>query len=317
MRFDKAQLSTGLRIHYSESGDARGTPVVFVHGWPDSWFSFSRVLPLLPATLRLIALDQRGFGDSDHPDSGYTIPGFAADLVALLDALDIDRAILVGHSYGGATALAMAVRRPAAVAAYVIVDSATYEPSRQPDAGMRLVDLPLVGVGIAETVVHRVALARLREGLDQQFPSGRAPPAFAAFRVGLWSEPKVIRTTACETLKARAGLAAWIFIPESLEPAKVAMTAVYGPKLVRVRGTYDDVNRLCTQVADRFGWGLVNVNLRTYYGEGSKTYEARVTVGPHATHVPQFVTRRRRMRRLRIATTSARTPRSRSTESPT
>jgi len=89
MRFDKARLSTGLRIHYAESGDARGTPVVFVHGWPDSWFSFSRVLPLLPATLRLIALDQRGFGESDHPDSGYTIPGFAADLVSLLDALDI------------------------------------------------------------------------------------------------------------------------------------------------------------------------------------------------------------------------------------
>ena len=100
MRFDKARLSTGPRIHYAECGDARGTPVVFVHGWPDSWFSFSRVLPLLPATLRLIALDQRGFGESDHPDSNYTIPGFAADLVALLDALDIDRAVLVGHSYG-------------------------------------------------------------------------------------------------------------------------------------------------------------------------------------------------------------------------
>ena len=66
MRFNKTQLSTGLRIHYAESGDTRGTPVVFVHGWPDSWFSFSRVLPLLPATLRLIALDQRGFGESDR-----------------------------------------------------------------------------------------------------------------------------------------------------------------------------------------------------------------------------------------------------------
>lgn len=71
---------------------------------------------------------------------------------------------------------------------------------------------------------------------------------------------------------ARAGLTAWIFIPESLEYAKIAMTAVYGPRLVRVRGNYDDVNRLCTQVADRFGWGMVNINLRTYYGEGSKTF---------------------------------------------
>jgi threonine synthase len=70
---------------------------------------------------------------------------------------------------------------------------------------------------------------------------------------------------------ARAGLPAWIFIPDDLEPAKVIGTAVFSPHLVRVRGTYDDVNRLCTQAADRFGWGIVNVNLRSYYGEGSKT----------------------------------------------
>jgi threonine synthase len=70
---------------------------------------------------------------------------------------------------------------------------------------------------------------------------------------------------------ARAGLAAWIFVPEDLEVGKIVGTAVYGPRLVRVRGTYDDVNRLCAQVADRYGWGLVNLNLRGYYGEGSKT----------------------------------------------
>jgi threonine synthase len=70
---------------------------------------------------------------------------------------------------------------------------------------------------------------------------------------------------------ARAGLKAWIFIPHDLELGKVVGTAVYGPHLVRVRGTYDDVNRLCAQAADRFGWGLVNINLRGYYAEGSKT----------------------------------------------
>src|SRR6476646_8198528 len=70
---------------------------------------------------------------------------------------------------------------------------------------------------------------------------------------------------------ARAGLPAWIFIPHDLELGKIVGTAVYNPRLVRVRGTYDDVNRLCSQVADRYGWGLVNINLRGYYGEGSKT----------------------------------------------
>jgi threonine synthase len=70
---------------------------------------------------------------------------------------------------------------------------------------------------------------------------------------------------------ARAGLQAWIFVPEDLEVGKIVGTAIYGSRLVRVRGTYDDVNRLCAQVCDRFGWGLVNLNLRSYYGEGSKT----------------------------------------------
>ncbi len=71
---------------------------------------------------------------------------------------------------------------------------------------------------------------------------------------------------------ARAKLPAWIFVPEDLELGKLVGTSAYGAQLVRVRGTYDDVNRLCVQVADRFGWGVVNVNLRGYYGEGSKTF---------------------------------------------
>jgi threonine synthase len=80
---------------------------------------------------------------------------------------------------------------------------------------------------------------------------------------------------------ARAGLKAWVFVPETLETPKLIGTSVYGARLVRVRGTYDDVNRLCAQVADRFGWGIVNVNLRGYYGEGSKTvaYEIAEQLG--------------------------------------
>jgi threonine synthase len=76
---------------------------------------------------------------------------------------------------------------------------------------------------------------------------------------------------------ARAGLEAWVFIPDDLEAAKVLGSAVYAPHLVRIRGHYDDVNRLCAQIADRFGWGIVNVNLRGYYGEGSKTIAFEVT----------------------------------------
>ena len=71
---------------------------------------------------------------------------------------------------------------------------------------------------------------------------------------------------------AQQGFDACVFIPADLEPAKILNTAVYGARIVRINGNYDHVNRLCAQVADRFQWGLVNVNLRPYYAEGSKTH---------------------------------------------
>src|SRR6201987_5387137 len=70
---------------------------------------------------------------------------------------------------------------------------------------------------------------------------------------------------------ARNGFKAWIFIPAALEAAKILNTQVYGAKLVRIAGSYDQVNRLCSQIADEHRWGFVNVNLRPYYAEGSKT----------------------------------------------
>ena len=70
---------------------------------------------------------------------------------------------------------------------------------------------------------------------------------------------------------AAAGLTAVVLVPKDLEAAKLTGTAVFGATLVGVEGNYDRVNRLCAQIADRYGWGIVNVNLRAYYGEGSKT----------------------------------------------
>jgi threonine synthase len=70
---------------------------------------------------------------------------------------------------------------------------------------------------------------------------------------------------------ARLGLKTFILVPSDLEPAKILNTQVYGATLVRIEGNYDHCNRLCSQIADRYNWGFVNVNLRPYYAEGSKT----------------------------------------------
>ncbi len=70
---------------------------------------------------------------------------------------------------------------------------------------------------------------------------------------------------------AASGMRAIVLVPADLEQAKILATAVYGPTLVAVKGTYDDVNRLCGELADAYGWAFVNVNVRPFYAEGSKT----------------------------------------------
>src|SRR5262250_1169635 len=71
---------------------------------------------------------------------------------------------------------------------------------------------------------------------------------------------------------ARAGLNCYIFIPDDLEQGKVIGSTIYGPRAVAIRGNYDDVNRLCSEIADKYGWAFVNINVRPYYTEGAKTY---------------------------------------------
>jgi threonine synthase len=80
---------------------------------------------------------------------------------------------------------------------------------------------------------------------------------------------------------ARASVRAVVFIPADLEPSKIINIAIYAPTLVAVQGTYDDVNRLCSEIADKYGWAFVNINVRPYYAEGSKTlaYEVAEQLG--------------------------------------
>jgi threonine synthase len=93
--------------------------------------------------------------------------------------------------------------------------------------------------------------------------------AFGFDTVGCSSTGNLANAVAAHA--ARLGLKTYILVPSDLEAAKILNTQVYGARLVRVDGNYDHVNRLCTQIAERYNWGFVNVNLRPYYAEGSKT----------------------------------------------
>ncbi|SEF51072.1 threonine synthase [Bryocella elongata] len=103
--------------------------------------------------------------------------------------------------------------------------------------------------------------------------------AFGFTTVGCSSTGNLANSVAAQS--ARLGLNACILVPADLEPAKILNTLVYGARLVRIDGNYDHVNRLCTLIADEYNWGFVNVNLRPYYAEGSKTmgYEIAEQLG--------------------------------------
>ena len=147
-------------------------------------------------------------------------------------------------------------------------------PTLSPDSGYTpLVEAPELArrLGVGRLWIKNDAVSHPTLSFKDRVVSTaiNAAHAFGLGVVGCASTGNLANAVAAHA--ARAGLDAWIFIPFDLEAAKVLATSVFAPKLVRVRGTYDDVNRLCAQVADSFGWGLVNVNLRAYYGEGSKT----------------------------------------------
>ena len=124
-RFGDAQLTTGVRLHYAEQGDSAGHPIILLHGYTDSWFSYSLAMPSIPLTYHTYALSLRGHGDSERPSSGYTIPDFAADVVAFMDLMGLAQVTLVGHSMGSLVAQQVALDAPERVARLVLVGSAT------------------------------------------------------------------------------------------------------------------------------------------------------------------------------------------------
>src|SRR5436853_2912374 len=148
------------------------------------------------------------------------------------------------------------------------------EPALSLDTGgTPLVDAPRIAarLGVARAWIKNDAVSHPSLSFKDRVVATaiNAAAAFGLDTIGCASTGNLANAVAAQA--ARAGLKSWIFIPEDLEVAKIVGTAVYGARLVRVRGHYDGVNRLCAQLADLFGWGIVNVNLRGYYGEGPKT----------------------------------------------
>jgi non-heme chloroperoxidase len=135
VQFATTHLSTGPRLHYAERGDREGEAIIFLHGYSDSWYSFSRVLPLLSPEYRAFALTQRGHGDSDKPECCYTPYDFAADVDAIMDVVGIEEATLVGASTGALFAQRVVLSYPRRVNRLVLIGAQT--PVNEAVSGLR------------------------------------------------------------------------------------------------------------------------------------------------------------------------------------
>jgi pimeloyl-ACP methyl ester carboxylesterase len=119
---ESAHVQAGdIRVHYRHAGT--GTPVILIHGYPETSHEWRIVGPLLARSHSVFALDTRGHGGTDKPGDGYTRRQLAADIVNVLDALGLDDAAIVGHDWGGIIACKLALEWPERVSRLAMVDT--------------------------------------------------------------------------------------------------------------------------------------------------------------------------------------------------
>jgi len=176
------RLSSGLTLPFLEQGDPNGTPVLFLHGVTDSMHSFDPVLPHLPDWMRAFALTQRGHGDAYGPERGYRTRDFADDVGHFLEAMEVDRVTLVGHSMGATNAQRFAIDHPSRTSALVLVGAFA---SYRNNAGL---------VEFRET-----ELSRLQDPIDPAFAR-----EFQASTLAAPIAPTFLDLVVRESLKVRA-----------------------------------------------------------------------------------------------------------------
>jgi pimeloyl-ACP methyl ester carboxylesterase len=119
----------GARLHVAELGDPAGPPVVLLHGWPQHWYTWRSLMPLLADRYRVLAPDLRGFGWSEATPRGYRKEELADDVAGVLDALGIDRVNLVGHDWGGVIGFLVCLNHSDRVERYVPMNTGHVWPT--------------------------------------------------------------------------------------------------------------------------------------------------------------------------------------------
>ena len=168
----------GLAVHVAEAGEAGAPPVLLLHGWPQHWYMWRGVIERLSPHFRLIAPDLRGFGWTEAPGHGYDADTFASDQVALLDALEIETASVIGHDWGGWTSFLLGIDHADRIERMVVCNSPHPWPRVEPRSLLEawrswyaLVNASPLGKWLAqETRIPEVILSHGNVG--DAFPEG-------------------------------------------------------------------------------------------------------------------------------------------------
>jgi pimeloyl-ACP methyl ester carboxylesterase len=172
----------GLRTHVALAGPDDAPPVLLVHGWPQSWWAWRYVIPTLAERFRVIAPDLRGHGWSEAPAGGYDKEQLASDMLAVLDALAIERATWIGHDWGGWTGFLAALRAPERIERMLAL--CILHPWLEPDP-RRLAVLLSYQVPISLPIAGRRVAAPMIRALLQ---TGRGPDRLEPSDVALFAE---------------------------------------------------------------------------------------------------------------------------------
>lgn len=176
----------GLSVHVAEAGS--GEPLVLLHGWPQHWYCWRRVVPLLADRYRLVMPDLRGHGWTDAPDSGYDKEQLATDLLGLLDAMDLPRVGLIGHDWGGWTGFLACLRAPERFRAFLALG--IVHPFQRPTLAKALQGWRIsYQVPLSTPLLTELALQHAPRLVETLIRAGSSrPETFAAHDLRTYSE---------------------------------------------------------------------------------------------------------------------------------
>lgn len=192
----------GCPVRILQTG--QGPDVLLIHGCPGSIEDWDLIVEELAKEFRVTAYDRPGHGYSGWDGDQYSYDYQAEVALRLIDHLKLKDVVVVGHSYGGTTALALALRRPPNVKSLVVLDSAVYQLMDKPSALYHVLAVPGLGTGIARMLGPILVPGKIRQGLKEQFAGSSPPPGFVELRAELWNQPKVSTSIARESVNANA-----------------------------------------------------------------------------------------------------------------